>query len=106
VSWQQHHCWSLTCDVCGDGWSGLGGAPHFDAQNDLELYAKQAGWAITPLRAVCPSCLLQEMCELDGHSWGPWTQLEASPLSTNPMARRVRFCVVCTTGEYDPPFGV
>jgi hypothetical protein len=103
VTWQEHHCWSLTCDVCAGGWSDLDGEPHFDDRYDLELYAKQAGWTITPLRAVCPNCTLEELCSLTDHTWGPWTQLEASPLSADKTTRRVRFCVVCTTGEYDPP---
>jgi hypothetical protein len=49
-------CGSLlpTCEVCGDGWSDLGGAPHFDAQDDLELYAKQVGWVITRCAANRP----------------------------------------------------
>jgi hypothetical protein len=103
VSWQEHHCWSLACDLCGDGWSHLDGAPHFDSREDLELFAKQAGWTVTPLRAVCAGCTLTELCALTDHTWGPWTRLERSPLSVHKTARRVRFCLVCTAGEYDPP---
>lgn len=103
MSRHEHHCFSVTCDVCGDGWSHLDGEPHFDSVESLELFAKQTGWTVTSLRAVCASCTLTELCALAGHTWGPWTRLEPSPLSKDPIARRVRFCVVCTTGEYDPP---
>lgn len=103
MTWREHHCWSVTCDVCGDGWSQLDGEPHFEDRYALELYARKAGWTITPLREVCAHCTLEELCALTGHTWGSWTQLEPSPLSRHDTARRARFCLVCTTGEYDPP---
>jgi hypothetical protein len=106
MTWHRHHCWSLTCDICNDGWDGLDGEPHFATRDDLEQYAKKAGWALTPLRAVCPECTPGELCALAGHSWGAWFTAGPFPTSTGgAWSGRVRYCKVCSAGDWDPPLG-
>ena len=106
MTWHEHHCWSLTCDVCGDGWDGMEGEPHFDTRHELELFAKKAGWAVTPLRAVCPECTSAEVCALGGHTWGRWSMAGPFPRAKGgTWLGRVRHCRVCSAAEWDPPVG-
>lgn len=82
----------LSCDVCGDGWVGDAGQPHFDTREALELYAAKAGWIVTPLRAVCPSCTPDEACAVGGHEWGRWKSAGPFP---RPVWRVLGKSLIC-----------
>jgi hypothetical protein len=102
VSWNQVRCWTLTCDNCADGWTDAAGQPHFDSCADAKAHALAAGWVVTATRALCPECIESEMCALAGHRWGRWTRLDPFP-SPSSGCCRVRYCTLCTIGQWDPP---
>jgi hypothetical protein len=97
-------CLALTCDVCGDGWAGLDGEPHFATVTDATRYATALGWVVTPARAVCPQCMQVEVCGLAGHSWGRWAPAGPFPSAAGGTWQgRVRHCLACSAAEWDPP---
>ena len=98
------HLWRLVCDNCGDGWHEWAIDIRFASGPELVAFAQLNGWVLTQDREICSACSLARECGRVGHVWGLWTQLEPSPLSADGIARRVRFCDVCTAGEYNPPF--
>jgi hypothetical protein len=104
VSWNQVRCCTLTCDNCADGWTDAAGHPHFDSREDAKAHALAAGWVVTAIRALCPECIETEMCAMAGHRWGRWTALDARlTLSGGTGSRRVRYCTLCSHGDWDPP---
>ena len=92
--------WSLTCDVCLDGWYGWDGDLRFSSRADLEAVAGACGWALGSAVQICAVCGLAACCAQAGHRWGGWINLEASPLLPEPGHRRARFCTLCGAGDY------
>jgi hypothetical protein len=102
VAWAEQICWSVVCDVCGDGWRGE--APHFASREDGEVSAKADGWAVAGERIVCPECLHVQECALTGHDWGGWTAAGPFPRRAGGTWHgRVRHCRVCSAADWDPP---
>lgn len=93
--------WALTCDVCGDGWYDLDGDVRFSELSDLEAFAALEGWQMQSDEVRCSACSLVLLCARVGHRWGEWSALKTLPDLA--MGRRVRFCLTCSTGIYDPP---
>lgn len=103
MTWHEHHCFSLTCDVCGDGWASDAGHPHFASRSDLETYASKAGWVVTPLRAICPWCTPAEACAVAGHNWGRWRPFGPIPRKDGSLwIGRLRKCRDCSAVHWDP----
>lgn len=104
MSWKQVRCWTLTCDVCADGWTSDAGQPHFDSRDDARAHALGVGWIVTALRALCSECQEVQVCALAGHRWGRWAAAGPFPSrGGGTWSGRVRYCGVCTVAEWDPP---
>ena len=104
MTWHEHHCISVTCDVCGDGWADESGQPHFEDRTALEAYATKAGWVITPLRAICAFCTPDEACAAAGHEWGRWKPFGPIARKDRPAwVGRLRICRECSAVQWEPP---
>jgi hypothetical protein len=95
---------SVVCARCGDGWSATRDQPFFDDHDDAVTFALALGWDLTGKGLLCPDCALCEVCARAGHRWARWTTIGPS-LSGQWPGGRVRYCRVCTTGQFDPPIG-
>lgn len=100
----RHMCWSMACDICGDGWTDRRGHPHFESRDAVESAARSEGWVVTPEQQVCGGCLAGVACALVGHDWGPWTDAGPFPSKRGgSWEGSVRHCRTCSAGEWDPP---
>jgi hypothetical protein len=58
LSVEQHPCWSVACDRCGEGDNvEYGGAYHYASEAEARAAAVDYDWVLTDDgRALCPDC--------------------------------------------------
>ena len=101
MGWSEQICWSVTCDLCGDGWRE--DQPMFASRADAEVYAFSAGWSVAGDGATCPACRKTVDCLRAGHSWGRWRPAGPFPKAGGGTWRgRVRYCGICSSADWDP----
>lgn len=107
MAYQQWSCVEITCDGCGDDWTGdpeQDSVPHFGSRADAAAYLGSAGWTLIAGGGfVCRVCTQARFCQVLGHTWGDWWQ--TGPRTTRSgqvWAGRERACTGCGRPDYDP----
>lgn len=92
------HCIVITCDVCGaTAEDEDGGTPHFHNLDDAQEFIAgddEHHWLFTPKEHVCPSCRARRACQVAGHRWDEWRQVDMRGIPVT-----VRFCWRCSERE-------
>lgn len=108
MSFQTKTCVVVSCDGCTEPWGDDDGEPHFGSEAEAVEYLRGGGWIVTehrqpnqpsPYKDVwCPSCAAKKACDLVGHTWMQWRDLEMEG-----VCWKARDCEHCTESQTDPP---